>query len=219
MKIQMQHIYYHYKRGKDILQDITQEFESGKVYAIVGKSGAGKTTLLSLLGGMYNPTKGEILLDDKSLDEIGLCKYRNLNVGYVYQNYNLLEYYSSYQNIKEAADICYKKINDLDKQITGLLEKLQIRRELWNQLVGKLSGGEKQRVAIARALIKKPDILLADEPTGNLDDDTAREIQKILFDSAHKDGKCVIVVTHSKMIGENADVLLELIDGKLQCLQ
>ena len=210
MKLELKNVSYSYKKGNELFSEINQLFLPGKMYAIIGKSGIGKTTLLLLLGGMLKPTSGEVYFDEKSIEKIGMTKYRNLYVGYVYQQYNLLEYYSVYQNVRESLEICRKRIERSEKKIVQILKDLDIKEELWEKNVRRLSGGEQQRVAIARALVKEPDILLADEPTGNLDDDTADQIQKVLHDVAQKYQKCVILVTHSKAISERADIVLEL---------
>lgn len=216
MKLELNQVSFAYKKSEELFSHVNQIFLSGKVYAIIGKSGVGKTTLLSLLGGLIKPTEGKIYFNDKSLDDLGLTKYRNYYVGYVYQQYNLLEYYSVYQNIEEALDICKKEVDKSGERIEKLLQSLEIRKELWNKNVKMLSGGEQQRVAIARALVKDPDIILADEPTGNLDDDTSNQIQKILDEIAHKHQKCVILVTHSKVLAEKADIILRLKEQDLK---
>lgn len=210
MKLELNQVSFAYRKSEELFCHVNQVFLSGRVYAIIGKSGVGKTTLLSLLGGLAKPTEGKIYFNEKSLDALGLTKYRNYYVGYVYQQYNLLEYYSVYQNIEEALDICKKEVDKSGERIEGLLESLEISKELWNKNVKMLSGGEQQRVAIARALVKDPDIILADEPTGNLDDDTSSQIQKVLDKVAHEYQKCVILVTHSKTLAEKADIILRL---------
>ena len=176
------------------------EFEQGKFYAILGISGAGKSTLLSLLAGLDEPKNGQILFKNTDIKEKGYEYHRKHNVSLVFQNYNLIDYLTPLENIK----IVNPSASEMDLELLGL-KKEEISRN-----VLQLSGGQQQRVAIARALVANSPIILADEPTGNLDSDTASEVVDILKSSAHKYGKCVIVVTHSKDMAKEADVVLRL---------
>ena len=196
---------YSYTNGKKILNNISMEFEKGKFYTILGVSGSGKTTLLSLLAGLDEPQSGKILYNNQDIREKGYENHRKNNVSLIFQNYNLIDYMTPLENLKIVNPKADKTIlNEL-----GLKDN-EIKRN-----VLKLSGGQQQRVAIARTLVANSPVILADEPTGNLDSDTEEEIIEILKTSAHKHGKCVIVVTHSKDLASKSDVILELKDKKL----
>ena len=196
---------YSYTNGKKILNNISMEFEKGKFYTILGVSGSGKTTLLSLLAGLDEPQSGKILYNNQDIREKGYENHRKNNVSLIFQNYNLIDYMTPLENLKIVNPKADKTIlNEL-----GLTDD-EIKRN-----VLKLSGGQQQRVAIARTLVANSPVILADEPTGNLDSDTEEEIIEILKTSAHKHGKCVIVVTHSKDLASKSDVILELKDKKL----
>ncbi|WP_455543360.1 ABC transporter ATP-binding protein [Intestinibacter sp.] len=196
---------YAYKNGKTILKDISMEFEEGKFYAILGVSGAGKSTLLSLLAGLDEPKCGKILFKNANIKEKGYEYHRRNNISLVFQNYNLIDYLTPLENVRIVNP-------DASKMV---LEVLGLTEDEINRSVLQLSGGQQQRVAIARALADNSPIILADEPTGNLDSDTASEIVDILKSSAHDYKKCVIVVTHSKDMAKEADVVLRLKDRNL----
>lgn len=207
MVLSLNKIGYSYKNNKDkkILNQINMTFEEGKFYAILGTSGSGKTTLLSLLAGLDEPTSGEVLFLGEDINVKGHEHHRREHITLVFQNYNLIDYMTPMENLKLVN-------KNADKQILldfGLSEQ-DIHRN-----VLQLSGGQQQRVAIARALVSDVPIILADEPTGNLDEDTADDIIKVLQHSAHKEGKCVIVVTHSKHLAVQADLVLELKNKRL----
>lgn len=203
--LELDKIRYSYKSGRNILKDISMKFEVGKLYAILGSSGAGKSTLLSLLAGLDEPSGGKILFKYKDIKENGYAFHRRNNISLVFQNYNLIDYLTPIENIR----IVNSKANKIDLEVLGLTNEEVTRNVL------HLSGGQQQRVAIARALVANSPIILADEPTGNLDSDTADEIVEILKSSAHDSGKCVIVVTHSKDMVKQADVVLRLKGGQL----
>ena len=192
--------------GEKVLSLINKDFELGKFYAIMGKSGAGKSTLLSLLAGLDEPDVGEIIFDDDNIKDIGYTNYRRYCISLVFQNYNLIDYLSPLENIRlvnsQAPETILFELG---------LDKSQIKRN-----VMKLSGGQQQRVAIARALVSEAPIILADEPTGNLDSGTAGEIIEVLKRLAKERNKCVIVVTHSPEVAAAADTTLELSGKKLR---
>ena len=197
--------YAYEKMARKLLENVTIEFEGGKFYAILGGSGAGKSTLLGLLAGLDVPTSGKILCNGKDISEVGLHKHLKRNLSLVVQNYNLIDYMTPLENLRlvnHRAD-------------AGVLEKMGLEKEEINRNVMKLSGGQQQRVAIGRALVSDAPVILADEPTGNLDEDTASDIIDILKTAAHDKGKCVIVVTHSKQVAKAADVVLRLRNRKL----
>ena len=198
-------ISYSYKNGKNIVDDISIEFEKGNFYTILGVSGSGKTTLLSLLAGLDEPRKGEVLYNNEDIKIKGYENHRKNNISLIFQNYNLIDYMTPLENLR--------KINQ--KADKSILNNLGLGDEEINRNVLQLSGGQQQRVAIARTLVADSPVILADEPTGNLDSDTADENIEILKVSAHKHEKCVIVVTHSKELAKKADVVLVLKNKKL----
>ena len=205
--LKIKNVSYAYAGNREnILEGVDQKFERGKFYAIIGKSGAGKSTLLSLLAGLDEPKSGEILFEDEKIGKYGYSYHRKNHIALVFQNYNLIDYLTPLENIRlvnrEATD--------------EILMKLGLDKDQINRKVMKLSGGQQQRVAIARALSSEAPIILADEPTGNLDENTAEEIIDVLKKLAKERNKCVIVVTHSKNVAESADVVLELKGRKLR---
>ena len=197
-----------------VLKDVNLEFELGKSYAIKGKSGSGKTTLLSLISGLEKKYEGEILYDGNDLSKMDLDKYRNRDIGIVFQSYNLLPQFTAIENIILSMDISnIKDINKKEKALK-LMEEVGLDQSLANRRVLKLSGGEQQRIAIARSLSYNPKIIIADEPTGNLDKETESEILKIFNNLAHKEKKCVIIVTHSPNVCNSVDTVYDLKKSK-----
>ena len=193
-----------------VFKNINMTFDEGKIYAIKGKSGSGKTTLLSLISGLETKYEGDILYLNQNMRKMDLDKYRNTDIGIVFQSYNLLPTYTALENIILSMDINgIKNINKKEKAIE-LMKQVGLKESQANRRVLKLSGGEQQRIAIARSLSYNPKIILADEPTGNLDKETEKEILKIFKDLAHKGNKCVIIVTHSKNVCDEADKTYEL---------
>lgn len=203
--MQTKDLVYSYQASTPVLKGLNLSFEEGKIYVIFGPSGCGKTTLLSLLGGLDEPQSGEILFESEPLGKIGLGNHRKNNVSFIFQNYNLIDYMTPEENVLLTA-----KVPPLP-----VLEKLGLTPEECKRNVMKLSGGQQQRVAIARALASESPVILADEPTGNLDEDMACDITRILKDMAKEYGRCVVVVSHSKDVAEQADVVLELKKGEI----
>ena len=204
--LKMDSVSYKYNSlQENVLNQITASFEEGKFYAIIGKSGAGKSTLLSLLAGLDTPTKGKILFEDQDIAQKGYNHHRRKQISLVFQNYNLIDYLTPMENVR----LVNSQANKDSLLQLGLNEK-EIHRN-----VLRLSGGQQQRVAIARALASTAPIILADEPTGNLDEGTAMDIIEVLIKSAKQKNKCVIVVTHSKELANKADVVLELSNKNL----
>ena len=197
---------YSYENKKRVLRGINAQMEQGKMYAILGPSGCGKTTLLSLLGGLDSPSSGQILYQGEDISKTGLADHRRSHVAFIFQSYNLIDYLTPVENVALTAK----------HPPLPILEQLGLTAEEAKRNVLKLSGGQQQRVAIARALASNAQVILADEPTGNLDEDTAAEITAILKDSAHKSGKCVVIVTHSNELAKEADVVFRLRKGELQ---
>jgi putative ABC transport system ATP-binding protein len=193
-----------------VLKDINYEFELGKTYAIRGRSGSGKTTLLSLLSGLEKTSMGHIYYNNQDLAKMNLDKYRNTNIGIVFQSYNLLPHLTAAENVILSMDISHIKVENKHKKVIELLNSVGLSEEKGNRRILRLSGGEQQRVAIARSLSYNPSIILADEPTGNLDQETENDILKIFDDLAHKENKCIIIVTHSKNVANHVDEVFEL---------
>lgn len=196
-----------------VLKDINYSFETGKVYAIKGKSGSGKTTLLSLLSGLENNYEGSIEFAGKELKNIDLDNYRSRDIGIVFQSYNLLPHLTAIENIILSMNVSNLNIANKEEQAISLMEKVGLTKNQKDRRVLKLSGGEQQRVAIARSLSYNPLMILADEPTGNLDKETENEILKI-FKNLAKEDKCIIIVTHSENICDQADIVYELVKNK-----
>jgi len=212
----LKNVTYRYEGTKNnVLKKINAEFEAGKVYTIIGKSGSGKSTMLSLISGLDICRDGEILYGEKSLKEIDRDIYRAKGIGVIFQSYNLITNASALRNIVLSMNISGSTEADKKAYAYALLEKVGIDRETADRLVLKLSGGEQQRVGIARALSHNPGIIIADEPTGNLDNETEREILNILTALAHDEGKCVIIVTHSRKVTAVADVIYGIQNGEL----
>lgn len=199
---------YSYEKSKRILTAVNAVFETGKMYAILGVSGSGKTTLLSLLGGLDVPQKGEILFDGVDISEHTLEYHRRNHVSLIFQSYNLIDYMTPVENVKLTAK----------QDALLVLKQLGLTEDEAKRNVMKLSGGQQQRVAIARTLASDTPIILADEPTGNLDEDTAAEITEVLKNCAHQMNKCVIIVSHSNDLAKQADMVFRLKKGKLQQL-
>ncbi len=204
--LELKNVSYAYEKGKAVLQNISGSLETGKMYAILGPSGSGKTTLLSLLGGLDVPTQGSVLFDGGDITAKGLEHHRKNHISLIFQSYNLIDYMTPLENVRLTAKL----------DAAPILERLGLTKDEAQRNVLKLSGGQQQRVAIARALASDAPIILADEPTGNLDADTAEEITAILKESAHGFGKCVVVVTHSGVVANQADVVLEIKRGHLK---
>nr|WP_300658339.1 ATP-binding cassette domain-containing protein [uncultured Acetatifactor sp.] len=204
--LEVRGLQYSYENKKRVLRSINAQMEQGKMYAILGPSGCGKTTLLSLLGGLDSPSSGQILYQGEDIAKTGLANHRRSHVAFIFQSYNLIDYLTPVENVALTAK----------HPPLPILEQLGLTSEEAKRNVLKLSGGQQQRVAIARALASDAQVILADEPTGNLDEDTSAEITAILKDSAHKSGKCVVIVTHSNELAKEADVVFRLRKGDLQ---
>ena len=204
--LELKNVSYAYEKGKAVLQNVSGSLETGKLYAILGPSGSGKTTLLSLLGGLDVPTQGSVLFDGEDIAAKGLEHHRRNHISLIFQSYNLIDYMTPVENVRLTAKL----------DAAPILERLGLEQDEITRNVLKLSGGQQQRVAIARALASDAPVILADEPTGNLDADTAEEITAILKESAHAFGKCVVVVTHDREVAKQADVVLEIRRGHLK---
>lgn len=210
--LELADVSYSYKKGgKKVLHDLSYTFEPGQVYAITGPSGAGKTTMLSLISGLASPTQGKVIYHGKDLSKQDRYAFRSHDIGVIFQSFNLLPALTVTENIVLSMDASGKKFDKPKKQIAlELLEEVHLPDEYANERILHLSGGEQQRVAIARALSYDPNIIVADEPTGNLDLSTQRDIMDIFANLAHNHKKCVIIVTHSPEVAQDCDKVFQL---------
>ncbi|WP_326716352.1 ABC transporter ATP-binding protein [Vagococcus jeotgali] len=217
--LKAEHLDYFYQDGdrrRYILKKASVKFEKGKFYSIVGQSGSGKTTFLSLLGGLDAPKEGSVLFEGTNIKQIGYDAYRRNDISIIFQHYNLIPYLTAVENVMVPMSITNNEIpSDQEDVALNLLDYIGITNDKANRLVNQLSGGEQQRIAIARALATNVDVILADEPTGNLDEDMEQEIIDIFKLLAHEHNKCVIVVTHSQEIAEQSDISFLLKKGVL----
>jgi len=210
---------YYYQDGDQrryILKETSVSFEKGRFYAILGQSGSGKTTFLSLISALDSPKSGQVLYEGTDIEKIGHENYRRDDISIIFQSYNLIPYLSAVENVLVPMAITKNQLPDNQREVAyNLLDYIGITKEKADRLVNQLSGGEQQRVAIARALATNVDIILADEPTGNLDEEMEQEIIDIFKELAHVHNKCVIVVTHANEIAQQADEVLYLRKGVL----
>lgn len=198
--LEARNVAYSYDGKRAVLKNVSVGFEAGKIYAILDPSGCGKTTLLSLLGGLDSPTAGQILFNGEDIAKMGLAFHRKNNVAFIFQNYNLIDYMTPAENVALTSK----------QSPLPILERLGLTWEESRRNVLRLSGGQQQRVAIARALASDASVILADEPTGNLDENTVEEIADVLKECARQADKCVIIVTHSGEVAKRADETLWL---------
>lgn len=217
--LEVRDLQYYFQDGENrryVLNNLNCEFEKGKLYSIVGQSGSGKTTFLSLLGGLDFPSKGSISYNGTVLNKKNILAYRRNSVSTVFQDFHLIPYMTAVENLLVPMGLTDNKLPENKKTVAlNLLDHLGISDLKANRVVTKLSGGEKQRVAIARAISTEVDIIVADEPTGNLDNETAKEIVSIFKEIAKESNKCIIIVTHSQEVANEADVVLSLMKGEI----
>ena len=217
--LELKNVTYEYQlkhRTKKVaLKDISMRLEKGKFYTVFGVSGSGKTTCLSLLGGLDIPTSGKVLLDGQDVMQIGLSQLRRQYVSYIFQDYQLFTYMTAVENVMTALDLSHPEITVQDMAV-AVLGELGLTENEINRKVTQLSGGQMQRVAIARALAVDAQYILADEPTGNLDENNTDIIITLLRKLTDDWGKCVVVVTHSRRVQEASDVSIILDDGKIE---
>ncbi len=222
MGISLKNVSYSYK-GKfqtvKAVDGVSYEFEPGKCYAIIGKSGSGKTTLLSLMAGLDLPTEGEIIIDGKSTKDWDRNQMRRDAVSVIYQNYNLFPLLTVQENIQYPLSLKKTPRKEAVALAREVRERVELPATYDKRLPSHLSGGEQQRVAIARTLAQGCKIILADEPTGNLDSTNTRNIVQILRSMAHEDGCIVIIVTHDPAVAEQADVVLQMKDGNWSIIE
>ena len=215
-ELTLHRVSYRYPRAaRDALQGVECRFRAGEVAAVVGPSGSGKTTLLSIMAGLDRPSGGEVLVDGKKLSEMDLDDYRRQYVSVIFQAFHLFPLLTVLENVCFPMELLGAGEKDAREQARRNLELVGIGEEKHRRYPSQLSGGEQQRVAIARALSSGAGILLADEPTGNLDGENSRNIVDILTRLAHEGGYCVVIVTHDPAIAEAADAVYTVADGEL----
>ena len=198
------------------VKEVSCNLESGKFYALVGKSGSGKTTLLSLIAGLEKPHAGEILVEGRALEEMNIDLYRRQVASVIYQNYNLFPLMTVRENVMYPLLLLKYSKKEAQARAEIVLQKLGLGETYWKRLPAMLSGGEQQRVAIARALAVKAKLILADEPTGNLDSENSQQIIDLLHTLALEEECCVLVVTHDNEIAKSADVVFRMDSGRLR---
>lgn len=215
--LETKNLTYSYDGKTNVLNNVNVAFETGRTYAIIGKSGSGKTTLLSLLSGLDKKQDGEIILKDKDISQYNLDQYRAKEIGIIFQRYNLLNNYTVLDNILIAMHISGQEISE--KKAIELLEKVGLEPHMKDSLPLNLSGGQQQRVAIARTLAKNCSVIIADEPTGNLDNETELEILELLTNLVKHEGKTLIIVTHSNVIAENVEHVYVINNGVVNSIK
>ena len=201
----------------EVLKGVNLTVQKGEIVAIVGKSGAGKTTLLQIIGTLDQPTKGEVLINGERLMTKGekeLAAFRNKHIGFIFQFHQLLPEFTALENVCIPAMIAREKESDYKARAVQLLTELGLKDRM-NHKPNELSGGEKQRVAAARALMMKPDIILADEPTGSLDEKNKKELSELLQKLRKEYGQTILLVTHDKELAGIADRVIEIVDGRM----
>lgn len=199
----------------EAVKGISCVFEQGKVYAIVGKSGSGKTTMLSLLAGMDIPTGGQVIYQGTATKDLDRDKYRREDVAVIYQAYNLFPLLTALENVMYPLELQGMKSSEARTRAAEVIRSVDLDEEVFRRFPSMLSGGEQQRIAIARVLVAEPKVILADEPTGNLDTENGANIVALLKGLAHDNNCCVIIVTHDLGIAQQADVVLRMSDGKI----
>lgn len=212
MLIEMKNLSFSYDNKTRILRNASVSFDAGIFYCLVGPSGSGKTTTLALAGALDEPQEGAILFKGKNIRDIGYREHRRKNVALIFQNYNLIPYLTGLENVLAGMNITGAHRENQKTAALEWLSRMKITKEEANRNVNKLSGGQQQRIAIARALAGDAPVILADEPTGNLDSDTSADITAIFKELAHEYNKCVIVVSHSQELASNADVVITFKD-------
>ena len=213
----LKEVFYRYPGTKtDVLKGVDAVFPEGTVTAVMGRSGAGKSTMLYLLAGLDVPTGGLILYNGRELKRAMLDGYRRTEVATIAQNYLLFPTRTALENVLYPLELAKVEITAATEEAKRHLESVGIPEELHHRLPSKLSGGEQQRVAIARALASHSNVIAADEPTGNLDEENADAVMTLLKKLAHEDGKTVIVVTHDRLLAEEADRCYRIKRGKIE---
>ena len=218
--LELKDVRYSYSPEKVVLRGVNCVFECGTLYALVGKSGAGKSTLLSLMAGLDLPESGQVLFDGTPTGDMDLDEYRRRKAAVIYQDFALFPMLTALENIEYPMELCHVDAKEARQQALALarqrLADMGIRESYFRKLPNQLSGGEQQRVAIARGLTMDRRLLLADEPTGNLDSENSDNIIDLLLKLAHDENRCVIVVTHDLSVMDRADVVYRINDGLLE---
>ena len=209
------YIYRTRHRTVQALNEVSYRFESGKVYAIVGKSGCGKSTLISVLAGLYLPSMGHVLCHGKDTLTLDRTLHRRHDVAVIYQNYNLFPLMTVMENVLYPLSLQRKKKKEARVLAEKTLGSVGLPRDYYNRLPAMLSGGEQQRVAIARAIAGGQKIILADEPTGNLDEENSRNVMDMLKRLAHEEGYCVVIVTHDPQVAADSDAVIRMSSGRI----
>lgn len=202
-----------------VIKDLDLKLEKGKKLIITGESGCGKSTLLNIIGGLDSPSKGNIFVDNYKINEIkeeDLYTYRNRVIGFIFQFHFLLKELTAQENVMLPMFISGKTKKESSEKALELLNRVKLDRRT-NHYPSQLSGGERQRVAVARAMINKPKLILADEPTGNLDEENSRVVEELLFSLVEEENASLVLVTHDKKLSEKGDIRMNLEKGKL-CL-
>ena len=202
----------------EVLKGVHLEVKKSEIVAIIGKSGAGKTTLLQIIGTLDRPTKGEVLIDGTNVFTLGekeLAAFRNRHIGFIFQFHQLLPEFTALENVCIPAMIAREKESDYKPRAEKLLRDLGLGERM-NHKPNELSGGEKQRVAAARALMMQPSIILADEPTGSLDEKNKKELSELLLKLRKEYGQTILLVTHDKELASIADRIIEIKDGRIE---
>ncbi|QNK41200.1 ABC transporter ATP-binding protein [Caproicibacter fermentans] len=216
-ELTLEHVSYRYKNGERLaLNDVSCTFEGGKLYAVVGPSGSGKTTLLSIMAGLDQPSSGKVLVDGEDLKMLDQDRYRRERTSMIFQAFQLFPLLTVLENVCYPMEMNNVPVAQAKKRAKELLTSVEIADEKQKRFPSNLSGGEQQRVAIARALASGAQIILADEPTGNLDVDNGKRVMDILRRLAHENAYCVIVVTHDLSIAEASDQVWRMSDGVFQ---
>lgn len=209
--IEINHVHYQYPKAKQqVFKDLSLKFQSGKLYGVIGKSGVGKTTLLSLLSGLTLPKEGDILIHGNNIRQKDRYEYRSKEIGVIFQSYNLLPHLTAVENVILGIEISGIKVKNKKEKALQLLQQVGLDDETSHRKILKCSGGEQQRIAIARTLAYNPNIILADEPTGNLDPETTQSIMSLFKTLAYEQEKCVIIVTHSQDVASQCDHVISL---------
>lgn len=208
--------YHGKKEKKSVLHDVNYSFEEGKFYAIIGKSGSGKSTMLSLMAGLDLPVDGKVFFEGVATAQMNLDEYRRMSASVIYQNFCLFPLLTVLENILYPMELCHVKEEEAVRKAKELAKKVSLPESLLSRYPSQISGGEQQRVAIARALAMDRKIILADEPTGNLDSENSDVIIRLLSNLAKEENRCVIVVTHDYAVVESADVVLKIVDGTIK---
>ena len=217
-ELELKEVSYFYESGGkriDILDKASYSFEKGTLYTIVGPSGSGKTTTLTLAGALEEPKSGCVCFEGKDIREIGYTRYRNSKIGIVFQAYNLLPYLTPLENVLAAMEITSNPIKNKKERARELLTRMGITEDQMKRNINKLSGGEQQRVAIARAISTNAEVILADEPTGNLDSRTSEKVIDLLKMTSEKFHQTIVMITHNPEIAEKADMRIRIEDGKI----